>query len=306
MTGMLYPNPKMLLRIAQADAYCMATEYIKFPRDFGTYFNAQRFERYVAHPTHGLRPGTYTDDTQMSIAVAEFLLSGLEPSKLSFAEAFYAAFKRDPRNGYSRGFQVILESVGSGQQLLERLVPTSTKNGAAMRSVPLGVIRDVGVLCDTARVQASVTHDTPDGIISSTAVALLSHWSMYEDVPWDVMATRLAERWPEQSDVFVADWPDRPVCDMTREGGRDVGLNTVTAVCTLLRKGTSLMDILKRVIAWGGDTDSVAAIAWGIASSRFRDENPPEFLEHTLEPGGSYGAGYLLGLGSRLMEMSNA
>jgi hypothetical protein len=64
-------NDLMLVRIAQGDAYGMATEYIKLPRDQATQDQALEFTKYVANPKHNLRPGQYTDDTQMSLAVPE-------------------------------------------------------------------------------------------------------------------------------------------------------------------------------------------------------------------------------------------
>lgn len=61
------------------------------------------------------------------------------------------------------------------------------------------------------------------------------------------------------------------------------------------------MAIMRRLLEWGGDTDSVAAIAWGIASSRYQDEVLPEFMERDLEPGSEYGVAFLKGLGVQLM-----
>jgi ADP-ribosylglycohydrolase len=59
---------------------------------------------------------------------------------------------------------------------------------------------------------------------------------------------------------------------------------------------------MSRVASWGGDTDSVAAIAWGIASARYPDEVLPQFLEIDFEAGrGNYGAQFLKDLGEQLM-----
>ena len=82
------------------------------------------------------------------------------------------------------------------------------------------------------------------------------------------------------------------------------GLLTAHAVHTLLVKQTSLMSILKQIIEWGGDTDTVGAIAWGIASTRYQDEKVPAFLEDELEVHGNlkYGAAYLKTLGKDLMD----
>lgn len=96
-----------------------------------------------------------------------------------------------------------------------------------------------------------------------------------------------------------------PVQENSKDGkGLGVGLNTAWAVHTLLTTETSLMEILKRTIEWGGDTDSVGAIAWGIASCRHQDEQLPEFFERDLELGRNpaYGPAYLKELGRQLMD----
>lgn len=294
------PNPNMLLRIAQADAYCTATEYIDPVKYKDIYDEAKQFKGFIKHPKYTMGAGRYTDDTQMSIAVAEQLLSGDEISKLSFADHFMRAFLRDKRDAYSRGFQKLLEECSNGQELLGKITPTSTRNGAAMRSIPLGVISDVSVLLDVARLQASVTHDTLDGIISSQSIAFLSWWALHTDASFDIACKKLVGACPKFRQIYEEPWQGR-VKDMRRDGGFDVGLNTVWAVTTLLKEQKTLMGILDQVIDWGGDTDSVAAIAWGIASTRMRDQ-VPEFMELDLEAESRYGVQFLKELGSRLME----
>src|SRR5271155_2330265 len=158
---MKYPNPLMLVRIAQGDAYGMGVEYIQ-PQDEPLRERALRFEAYGQHPVHKLRPGQYTDDTQMSIAVSEVLL-GEEYRWPSFADAFVRCFKRDPRDGYARGFQAVLESVSDSVGLVTKVDPRSDKNGAAMRAVPIGVLRKTNDVIAVATSQAKITHDTPAG-----------------------------------------------------------------------------------------------------------------------------------------------
>jgi ADP-ribosylglycohydrolase len=60
--------------------------------------------------------------------------------------------------------------------------------------------------------------------------------------------------------------------------GHGIGINTAHAVTTLLIEQPSLMDILRQTIEWRGDADSVAAVAWGIASTRYQNEILPDFL----------------------------
>jgi len=282
---MRHPNPNMLVKIAQGDAFGMSCEFRKDNLE-----EALRFERYIRHPEWGPSEGFYTDDTQMSIAVARCLLAK-SFTKEDFAHAFVLCYKRDPRGGcYARGFQGILDSVWSGGELLRMLDPKSTKNGAAMRSVPLGVLPTKEEVVKVAEVQASVTHDTYGGILSSQAVALASHFALYESEP-------LSEVLDYVNDYLgkdLLDWMGGPV----REP--EIGLATARAVLTLLRTETSLLGIARKCLTWGGDTDSVLAIAWGIASARMREDLPPFFWEGLED--GSFGRTYLSNLGSVLIS----
>ncbi len=193
---MRHRNDLILLRIAQGDAYGMASEYCERHPEEPEYAEIREFKRYLGHPAfHTLAPGTYTDDTQMSIAVSEALIEafidatylnidlGEKIETLSvehFTDRFFNAFKRDPRNGYSRKFQSILEEAKTPDHLRQLIIPDSTKNGAAMRSVPLGVLKDPTEIVRLAGLQASITHATYEGINSSAAVALMSHYALYD------------------------------------------------------------------------------------------------------------------------------
>ncbi|GAB4543754.1 MAG: hypothetical protein Tsb0014_37610 [Pleurocapsa sp.] len=61
----------MLLELAIADAYGAGFEYAR--NTFVTEHN--NLINYVQHPRHHIKPGCYTDDTQMSIAIAETLIA---------------------------------------------------------------------------------------------------------------------------------------------------------------------------------------------------------------------------------------
>jgi ADP-ribosylglycohydrolase len=306
-------NDLMLLRIAQADAYAMAREYVKtvdFPEHVA---ECLKLERYLAHPSyHKLPAGTYTDDTQMSIAVAEVLTIAASdgpkaPQGLldatTWAAAWFYSFKRDPRDGYSRHFQAILEAATTPDHLRQLMVPNSDKNGAAMRSVPLGVIRRPQELVQVAGLQASTTHATWGGINSSIAVALMSHFALYDRRSFTSMLGWGIHHCPA-FEHFREPWVGPVQADSDDGKGLGVGMNTAWAVHTLLTTETSLMGILKQTIKWGGDTDSVASIAWGIASARYPNEALPEFLERDLEAKttSTYGPTYLRQLGKQLME----
>lgn len=296
-------NPKMLLRIAQADAYAMACEFVD---DHDHIAECLKFERYMRHPTHpDFVQGMYTDDTQMSIAVAETLIKhGTNAGHAEFSDAFFGCFKRDPRAGYSKKFQTILNSATSPDHMRQMLSTTSTNNGAAMRSVPLGIIDDPKKLIDVCSTQAATTHATWGGINSSISIALMSHFALYDRRDFSSMH-RWCCGWSQAHNYFREPWRGR-VCEDSIDGrGLGMGMNTAWAVQTLLTTETSLMAILRRCIEWGGDTDSVAAIAWGIASSRYSNEIIPSFFDDDLENmhKSPYDKTFLNDLGERLMNI---
>ena len=289
---MKHPNPLMLVRLAQGDAYGMATEYIKLPRDQATLDKALQFTSYVRHPTHNLRAGQYTDDTQMSVAVTEVLLEGTY-SREAFADAFVRCFKRDRRDGYARHFQEFLESVETGQDFLQNIYATSDKNGACMRAVPIGVLPNPALVEFVAVEQARLTHDTPGGKHSAAIIALMSHFAHHLDGSLDSLQAYLCNHFHVMT-TEIPLWEGGPVV------GPGVGMATARAVMTLLMTETTLMGIARRAIEWGGDTDSVLALVWGIASARIHDELPP-FFDGGLE-NGPYGRTFLAELGGKLMQ----
>lgn len=294
---MRHPNPEMLVRIAQGDAFGMACEYIKFPEHAASYETALEFRGYVPHPVLPVKAGQYTDDTQMSIAVAEVLLER-EFTQASFADRFVHCFKRDWRDGYARHFQAFLESVPDGIEFRRQIKADSDKNGAAMRSVPLGVIADTDQLMEVASLQAKLTHNTAGGTLSSQLVALMSHFALYEQADLKNLPEWLAGFIPN---TVIPRWDGSQVKDPKTGGAFDgVGMATARAVMTLVSERYSLVDIARTALVWGGDTDSVISIAWGIASCRMK-EPPPQFFEDGLE-NGEYGRDFLRSLGARLME----
>ncbi|WP_027671601.1 ADP-ribosylglycohydrolase family protein [Rheinheimera baltica] len=274
----------MLYEIAIADAYgsgfeFAATEVIAQHNDLSC---------YVPHQLYGML-GNYTDDTQMSLALAELLVADAEWTALNIADKFVKCFKRDPRQGYSKGFYAVLQQVENGQQLLTTLRAHSTRNGAAMRAVPLGIIASKHQLLTYAKQQAAITHNTPTGIASSCTVALAAHFGLYQLGEISQLPAFL------QSEGF-ADWNYNWQQAVTVEA-----FDTVSAALSCLLRHDNLADLLQSCVALSGDTDSVAAIAVGIAScfTSYR-KNLPEHLAQTLnEP--QYGLAYLAELDKQLL-----
>lgn len=305
-------NDELLTYIAIGDAYCMATEYIKSPRDDKLEEKALEFKRYLAHPSHGLKPGTYTDDTHMSIGNAEVLIEASHHTNIKhsdFASKWVEVYRRDRRTAYSRNFQKFLDKTSSGKEFLQNIQNTSNKNGAAMRSVPLGVLPTPEETLRIAQMQAGLTHCTPGGIFSSKAVALMSHYAMHEE--GSMSYKNLSQYLHHYLEEDIQRLYDNGLTDegfkegwCERVAGEEVGIITTFAVFELLTSCDSLLSILRKTIEWGGDTDSVASIALGIASCRREEEftdDLPEWMVHGLETGKKYGVEFLNMTSNKLM-----
>jgi poly(ADP-ribose) glycohydrolase ARH3 len=100
--------------------------------------------------------GTYTDDTQMAIALAESLLAHGRVDQQALGRAFADA--HDPGRGYGSGTTQVLRLVRSGVHPRDAARSAfsgkgSAGNGAAMRIAPVAVryARDSRALAEAAR-----------------------------------------------------------------------------------------------------------------------------------------------------------
>jgi ADP-ribosyl-[dinitrogen reductase] hydrolase len=311
---MKHPNPGMLLFIAMADAYAAALEFIeRYPKvQQEKIQQALKFEAYLRHPKHkDIALGAYTDDGEMSVANARVLIEN-DPlyRKADFAESFVREFKRGGmRKGYSGRFYKFIASLHDGQEFIAKIKSDSEKNGAAMRSVPIGVLPTVADVLETASLQASLTHNTPVGLFSARVVALMSHFSLYHDEPLNQSKEYcqdhlLPEELSAYGFIFQKPWSGGPVIAKRKI---PISITTVHAVVDLLTTQKSLMDIMRQLLVWRGDTDTVAAIAWGIFSARAQREELPEFMVQKLEGGNPHtGERYLRSIGEQLMNKFSA
>lgn len=278
----------MLTELAIGDAYGGAFEYSS--RDFVEINNCGT--RYYKHPTHETPAGFYTDDTQMSLAIAEALVSQEDWTPENLAERFVAVFKRDPRTGYAQGFYRFLTQVTDGEEFLRLIQPHSDKSGAAMRAAPIGVIANTNEVKRYATTQARLTHDTPDGIAAAVAAALMSHYCLYDLGSKRDLPAFLNRHVPGYN------WDDP-----WRGKVRSKGWMSVCAAVTALVDCDSLEELLRTCIAFTGDVDTVATIALAAAAhSREYTHDLSQTLYRDLEPT-LYGKYYLSDLDTRLLAL---
>ena len=277
----------MLVELAIGDAYGAGFEYAD-----GYFVEAHNdLSGYFQHPSYSVRPGCYTDDTQMSIAVAEAIVSGQKWTRELLAAKFVAAFKRDPHTGYAGGFYAFLVEVSDGQRFLAQIGGNSDKSGAAMRAAPLGIFPTVSEVLDKCRLQAAITHNTSDGINAACAAALMSHYFIYQLGPKEELGKFLEKHLP-------GNW--------TKIWRGEVGSKSwisVQAAITAVIANDKMSDLLRNCIAFTGDVDTVATIALGAAANCLQiEQDLPAALLGDLE-NGRYGRDFLIKLDQNLMNL---
>lgn len=271
---------RVLIELAIGDAYGATYEFA--PDDVvAAHNNVTGYGRYATDI------GVYTDDTQMTLALAELLADRREWTPDVVADKFVEVFRRNPRGGYATRFQAFLETVTSGRDFLARIRPDSDKSGAAMRVSPAGLLPSVAEVRAYASAQARVTHNTPAGVESAEAAALAVHYCHVGVGPLSEIAGWV-------SDTTGVDWTE----PWTGKVGSK-GAMAVRAALTALASATSMRGLLHTCVAFTGDVDTVAAIALAAASRTNLPNDLPPVLYDNLE-NGAYGRDYLRGLDKRL------
>jgi ADP-ribosyl-[dinitrogen reductase] hydrolase len=278
----------MLIEIAVGDAYGVGFEYASENAHLND------LSKYIKHPTMDVDPGKYTDDTQMSLAVAELVMEQETWTPEIVVNKFIHAFKRDPRQGYSRALQAVLERFSTYRGFIGEVKGDSDRSGGAMRAGPCGIYKDIQEVKARAAIQASVTHNSKDGLAAAHAAALMTHYFIYDLGP----KADLGKFLDEHSYCPSGSW-DEPYLEKVNQKG----WNHVRAAVTGIKEHSGLAACLKWMVSLGGDTDTSAAIAMaGGSCSKEMIKDLPQHLFNELESG-SYGRSYIFMIDHLLLSM---
>jgi ADP-ribosyl-[dinitrogen reductase] hydrolase len=281
----------ILLRTAQGDAYGAGFEY-----GSAEHVAAKNtLSGFVKNEKHTLVPSFYTDDTQMALANAEVIVSGVPITREALADSYVDCFKRDQREGYARGFYSLLCEIKDGTELLARLGDArSDKSGGAMRAVVWGIFPTVNEVKRLTELQARITHNTIDGVNAAFAAALGAHYFLYG----------IGKK--KDLGLFLETHVRGDHCDWSKSWNANVGSKgweSIHAAISAVIENDSMSAILKTSIGYVGDVDTVAAVALGVASCCPEVENDlPAWLYDDLE-NGAYGRDYLVAMDEKLSAL---
>jgi len=237
--------------------------------------------------------GTYTDDTQMMIALAESLIEHGEVVEEALGRSFLDAY--DPRRGYGSGTRRVFELWEQGIAVAVaagRLFGSqgSRGNGAAMRIAPVAVrfADDPGRLDAEARRSARLTHAHAVGTdaagVQAAAIGAAVRGDHILDTALaaaqtDGMRSRLRElAGALDAGEWCADAGER--LEPTSDAAASVSAAVYCAVAH-----PSFEAAVRSAVRLGGDTDTVAAMTGAIAGARDGVRSIPARWLATLEDG---------------------
>ena len=207
------------------------------------------YERYpIKNPDFSIRVAGFTDDTVLTVAVANAILKDG-----GYAESIKTFARRHPHAGYGGSFRKWMWS-------RENEPYNSWGNGSAMRVSPVGFAFDtVHDVLEQAKQSAEVSHNHPEGIKGAQATALAI-----------LMARQGADKETirkEIEDRFSYDL-HRTVAEIRPSYGFDVSCQgSVPESIIAFLDSDDYESTIRNAISLGGDADTMACIAGGITQA---------------------------------------
>jgi ADP-ribosyl-[dinitrogen reductase] hydrolase len=221
----------------------------------------------------GWEPGEFTDDTQMALLVAESLLErgGLDEADL-FGRFVRWAEAEPPDIGIQT--RAVLTSgrpwdVAAAEHFARS--GHAAGNGSLMRATTAAILfarAGTAATMDTARRISALTHGDPSAGEGCAVFAELLRVALDGGDPLaaipaalDLVASEHRDRWAA---VLAPGWTPT---DATESNG--AVWPTLGQAVWALRHGRDFAEVLRLVVDLGGDTDTVACVAGGLAGAVF-------------------------------------
>ncbi len=188
----------------------------------------------------------FTDDTVLTVALAESLLDGVP-----FVELLKRYYHAYPHAGYGGNFHRWARSARSEPY-------NSWGNGSAMRVSPVGWAFDtLDDVLDQAKKSAEVTHDHPEGFKGAQAVAA-SVFLARTGTPKEAIQAFVTERFSYDLQTPLDEIRPWYEFNVSCQG-------SVPQAIRAFLESEDFEHAVRLAISIGGDSDTIACIAGGIA-----------------------------------------
>lgn len=204
----------------------------------------------------------YTDDTVLTVAVAQALLTGDD-----LADTFHQYVDRFPRAGYGGNFK-------RWAKQRKREPYNSWGNGSAMRASPVAYAGDtLDEVLQQAQWSAEVTHNHPEGIKGAQATAVAVFLARQGADKAQIKST-IEDRFGYDLSNSLDAIREVYYFDVSCQG-------SVPESLIAFLEADDFEDAVRNAVSLGGDADTMACIAGAVAEPFFGI--PAEIRQQALE-----------------------
>ncbi len=314
--------------VAIGDAFGVGIEFksrpwIKENVHFDTYVNEWKGGK------NKILPGTYSDDTEHTIAVVEALLAEEKFSAELLLRKFKQEYETDKQaKGYPREGHGSIEDWYTGKKKIDEIRKAQAErddpgNAPVMRALPFAFIRRHDVH-RYAEINANATHPNDMGRRASLLTVLVA-WHFLRDnsaanelIPFlkcyledsntresleKIDALPAPKKLTEEDYLVLHGTQPIPYVkwDPNVYGLPCAAMKTALNIVYVLKHSSSAFEALQNSINMGGDVDSLAAVSTGIAAGKYGLDSLPQFLLEKTE-----GLARMEILGAKLYEKFSA
>jgi len=195
----------------------------------------------------------FTDDTVMTLAVAEWLMTDPAHSERTLVECMQRLGRKYPKAGYGGMFRRWLVTDNPEPY-------NSFGNGSAMRVSPVGLYANsMEETLELARITASVSHNHPEGIKGAQAIAACVYMHKKQKSK-DEIKKYIQETFGYDLNIKLKDIRNSYTFDVTCQGSVPI------AIMAFLQ-ASDAKEQLRLAISMGGDSDTIGAMTASIASA---------------------------------------
>jgi ADP-ribosyl-[dinitrogen reductase] hydrolase len=256
------------------------------PLEFGPRRPADQLLREMV-PSR-LPAGTFTDDTEMALALAESLLARCPLDAADLAQRFVAWLQTGP-DDVGIHTRNVLSRIASGQpwgeavDAVQRKNPDSAGNGSVMRCWPVALAYwdDLDQLLADSRLQSRVTHPHPECEAGSAFVNVAIYYLLQGTSRENAVAQALdAVDMPAPLRTVIEQAPTRSRDELKNSGW--VRHTLESAVWGLLTTDT-FEDAVVQVVNLGNDADTAGAVVGALAGAAYGIDAIPLRLREALQ-----------------------
>lgn len=240
----------------------------------GDIIGSTRERKNVKNENFELLPegSCFTDDTVMTLAVAEWLMTDPAHSERALVECMQRLGRKYPNAGYGGMFRRWLSTDNPEPY-------NSFGNGSAMRVSPVGLYANsMEEALELARITASVSHNHPEGIKGAQAIAASIYIKRTEMFDVKGKIKRFVEdKFGYNLDIDLRDIRQDYTFDVTCQGSVPI------AIMAFLQEPHKAEKAIRLAVSMGGDSDTIGCMTASIAATERPYVISSSSLSHEIE-----------------------